>query len=478
MQADDRYWKIGNLIFDTEGWHLWSDGASKRLDEQQAKLLIFLGKNCGKRYTNAQIKSAVWDDGTSVSDSSLYVAGTKLRQFFGLEKMDRYFSRNTRPLRLRVPPVVIPAWQAHELIIGQPRLSLTPSDPKDDVAAHHLWLQFANHRHNRALRDLEWAWVLPFDYPKRIRDFSLAYRADSPSYEEVMPPLAQKALEWWREDQIKKGNTARIARLEAEPAGSQVRIVGMHFAHSRQNYHIDLAPAKFLHYVAIQQNLWHNELHALRQHVFENALRGINDELPLMLPCAFAIHMVAVSSDGKAILRQRDNTPIYPLAWEAGCGELMHGPEYAKGDFLHHEKKEEGFRHFNEKGEPDLSLYLRNTVKEELSYTNAKDDDFLIFGIAVEWRTLAPKLIVVYESDAPIDVLVEGAKSSPERARAVRSIDLSAEGITKSFTSGQYPTWGPTSKLALLLALIHRNGENQNNEVQSHMDELAPHTET
>src|ERR1039458_1203927 len=93
----------------------------------------------------------------------------------------------------------------------------------------------------------------------------------------------------------------------------------------------------------------------------------------------------------------------------------MHGPEYTKAEFLHHEKTDKKFPHFNEQDEPDLSLYLRNTVREELSYEGARDDDFRIYGMAVEWRTLAPKLLVVYQSDAQIEVLVEGAKRSPER---------------------------------------------------------------
>ncbi|MGB8988734.1 MAG: hypothetical protein WCC37_19200, partial [Candidatus Sulfotelmatobacter sp.] len=416
------------------------------------------------------IMQAVW--GHSVDESSVHKRTQNLRQFFG-DTQDDYITRHKSPVRLKIEPIPLPSWYNPDLLSTAERPRLTPRDPKDDPPARRLWLNEMSHPHNRALHDPEFAWIMPFA-ERRIRDFSLTYNKDASSYADLMPPLALSALEWWRKDQTEKGKAAQVDRLENERLGFQVRLVGMRFAHNLQRYHIDLAPAKFLHYVAIQQNLWAEELHNLRQHAFENALRGISEESPLMLPCTFAIHMVAISSDQKAILRQRDHTPIYPLAWEAGPGELMHGPEYAKAEFLHHGDTDEDFPHFNERGEPDLFLYLRNTIKEELNYPNAADDDFRIYGLAIEWRTLAPKLIVVYQSDASKDVLVKCAKDTPEQARAISHIDLSVDGISKAFTNGQYPWWGPTSKVALLLALMQSGGEHLIYEVQARMDELDP----
>jgi hypothetical protein len=469
-----RFQQVGDFVFDCTSCHLWRAGKPiEHFGANEGKLLKFLIEHHDTNYTNEKIESFIWDSkGHKQVDRRLHTTVSNLRQFFEPEA-DEYISRNKTPVRLIKTPRSKPHCYRPDLPDEQPRL--TPRDPQDEPPAQRLWNEATDHEHNLALHDFEWAWVTPFRVPLRIKDFHLTYRADSPPYEKLMPPLASKGLEWWRGDQIKKGKATRTARLEAEPMGLQVRLVGMRFAHELgQRHHIDLAPAKFLHYIAIQQNLWAEELHELRQRVFENAIRAINDEVPLMLPCTFAIHMAAISSDQKALLRRRDKTPIYPLAWEAGPGELMHGPEYTKAEILHHGRTDEDFPHFNEQGEPDFSLYLRNTVKEELSYKNAKDDDFLIYGMAVEWRTLAPKLIVVYQSDVLIDVLVEGAKRSPERPRAVSSIDLSVDGITTSFTNGQYPTWGPTSKLALLLALVQRDGENQVKEVQARMDELDP----
>jgi hypothetical protein len=469
-----RFKQIGDLAFDVVKHTLWRAGKQIELGTNEGKLLAFLVENFDGIYTNDDIENDVWDE-VHVSPR-LPTTASSLRGVFETLNLE-YITYYKRPLRLTVRPQPLPPWYRPDFPDERPRL--TPRDPKDDSRAQQLWAEATNDdhsSHNRALHDFEWAWISPFLHPLRIQDFCPTYSEDGPGYQDFMPPVALKALRWWREDQIKKGNAKRVARLEVEPMGLQVRLVGMRFAHELGHRHqIDLAPAKFLDYIAIQQNLWAEQLHALRQEVFENALNGINDELPLMLPCTFAIHMAAISSDQEAVLRQRHKTPIYTFAWEAGPGEMMHGPEYTKAEFLHHGKTGEMFPHFNDQGEPDLSLYLRNTVGEELGYKGAKDDDFRIYGMAVEWRTLAPKLIVVYQSDAPIDVLVEGAKRSPERPKAVSSIDLSVEGITKSFTDKQkYPTWGPTSKLALLLALVQRDGEDQVKEVQARMDELDP----
>jgi len=467
--ARGQFQRIGDFDFDCIDRCLWFKGQRIELGTNEGKLLAFLVKKHGEEYENIEIEDFIWPNSKEHEGVGARLSNSVslLRRAFG-PYADEYISRNKTPVRLIKTPRARPWWYRPDSPDDRPRL--TPRDPQDEPPAERLWTQATDNEYNRALHDYEWAWISPFHTPLRVSDFYLTYADDAARYEESMPPLAKQALHWWRENQIKKGRAARVARLEAEPIGLQVRFLGMRFAHELgQRHHIELAPAKFLHYVAIQQNLWAEELHNLRQHVFENALRGINtesDDVPPMLPCTFAIHMAAISSDNRALLRQRDKTPIYPLAWEAGLGELMHGPKYARA--------EEDFSHFNEKGEPDLSLYLRNTVKEELSYKDAKDDDFLIYGIAAEWRTLAPKLVVVYQSDASIDELIEGAQRSPERPRAVSSIDVSADGISESLTSGQYPTWGPTSKLALLLALVQRGDKKQVKEVQDRMDRLDP----
>lgn len=111
------------------------------------------------------------------------------------------------------------------------------------------------------------------------------------------------------------------------------------------------------------------------------------------------------------------------------------------------------FPHFTEDGTPDLSLFLKNAVAEELMYYEAEPDDFRLYGFAVEYRTLAPKLLVVYTSDAPIDLLLEGARNAKDWSPAVSAIELTPHGTAEAFVDPSYPTWGPTSKLALMLAL-------------------------
>jgi len=193
--------------------------------------------------------------------------------------------------------------------------------------------------------------------------------------------------------------------------------------------------------VAIQAQLGESENMSLRERTFRNALMGLREREILELPSQFAVHIAVVSCDGKVLLRQRVvNTPLYPEAWEAGVGEFMHGPE--------HKTK---FPHFVENGNPNLSLYLKNAVAEELIYSEAKPDDFRLRGFAVEYLTLAPKLLVVYKSDAPMEILLEGARHAKDSTPTVSAVRLTPRGIAQALH--EYKKWGPTSKLAMMLAL-------------------------
>ncbi len=89
----------------------------------------------------------------------------------------------------------------------------------------------------------------------------------------------------------------------------------------------------------------------------------------------------------------------------------MHGPkntpepEYQSGPDHSH------FPHFTENGLPDLFLFLKNAVAEELGYHEARQENFRLYGFAVEYETLAPKLLVVYNADCTIATLLESASA-------------------------------------------------------------------
>ncbi len=206
---------------------------------------------------------------------------------------------------------------------------------------------------------------------------------------------------------------------------------------------MNLSPTNLYHYVAVQARLWDPKLQELRDESFENSVLGLGAGQQLLLPSNFAIHM-GVIANGKALLRhRRGNTEFYPETWEAGIGKFMRGPS-AKTEFPHCKN-----------GLPNLSLFLRNAVAEELGYFEVEDSDFRLYGFAVEYRTLAPKLLVVYDSNKSIEELRDLAIKSDHNALDVKEIDLTVTGLAKAFRDEiRYPSWGPTSKLVLVLALL------------------------
>jgi len=321
--------------------------------------------------------------------------------------------------------------------------SQMPAVIAENLTCKKLWREKTSSSFHKALADSQWAWAEgPFTPPKSIADVKLFYHKAWKRYE--VPKKATKPFKRWR------SSTRKATELLSEPWGLQVRLDSAQFNHRAQAYEIHLTPTKFLFYSAIQRNLGDIAYRDLRNFAFENALHGLGGGDFLILPSTFAIHMCVVSSDGMALLRRRSSltTNLYPLAWEAGIGEFMHGPIATK------------FRHFTNDGRPSLSLYLRNAVAEELNYYGAQGRDFRIYGFAVEYRTLAPKLMVVYFSDKTIARLIRLAPKSKDPAVALASIPLTVDGVAAALVSEEFPEWGPTSKLGLLLALIERSGSN------------------
>jgi hypothetical protein len=311
--------------------------------------------------------------------------------------------------------------------------------PKDPKSLQKVWKLLTSTPFHRALGDIGWAWAAErFDHGMPIEEFRLSYQKSGPRYS--IPDEGKKAFARWC------ATSKNAKRLKRESWQCQVRLVEARYSHSIHMYEILLAPTKFLFYRAIQQNLWKPEYRKLRIAAFENALFGLDKEEPLLLPSTFAVHMGVVSSDGQAFLRRRtQRTGLYPRRWEAGPGEFMHGPRRTK------------FPHFT-RGAPNLFRFLKNTVAEELNYFGARPRDFLLFGFAAEFLTLAPKLMAVYFSDAPMSKLLKCAKKARDRAAELRTINLTIDGVASALSDPQYESWGPTSKLALLLALIQRSG--------------------
>ena len=320
------------------------------------------------------------------------------------------------------------------------------------------------------------AWVMAWGLGEEVSNIELVYDSTI-QYESTLPDGMQQALDdWCRKNQTKCHEKKR------DPVGALVRLEKAEWSHRAYKYFVWLSPSRYLTYVAIHPHLGKAQLRSLREAYFDNALNGLKNGETLALPSNFALHMAVVSQDGYLLLRRRaSNTELYPSAWEAGIGEFMHGPEHTPDPEYESGPYHAQFPHFTENGLPDLFLFLKHAVAEELGYYEAQQENFHLYGFAVEYETLAPKLIVVYHADCTIATLLESAKNAKDRARELSSLELSLPAIAKACSSSRYSSWGPTSKLVMLLALkqdfIAKGMEDQSAEMTGLLDCFEPKKE-
>ncbi|MBA2285643.1 MAG: helix-turn-helix transcriptional regulator [Ktedonobacteraceae bacterium] len=305
-----------------------------------------------------------------------------------------------------------------------------------------------NHLLQPLAENCECAWSYPWNLGEEVSNIKLIYDSRL-QYESIMQRDVQQALDDWCRMNQRQCNVKK-----REPLGTLVRLESAEWSHSTYRHFISLSPSRYLLYVATHPHLGKAHLNPLREAHFDNALNGLKNGECLELPSTFALHMAVVSQDKYLLLRRRaSNTELYPSAWEAGIGEFMHGPadtfgpEYESGP--HHAQ----FPHFTEDGLPDLFLFLKNAIAEELGYHEARQDDFRVYGFAVEYETLAPKLLVVYNANCTIAALLESARQAKDRASDLSSLELTPHAIAEACSNARYPSWGPTSKLVMLLAL-------------------------
>jgi hypothetical protein len=320
-----------------------------------------------------------------------------------------------------------------------PKANLTPKAPVDSRVDRRTWVQIASGCElTNLLAEREATTLLPWQ-GVGLQEITLVYHASSnqyPHYGAVMPEVAKSALEFW-----KSRNAESYRRREQESWGLQVRLERVRYEHADHKYIIDLSPAKFLYYLSLQARLWDPVLSDLRQEAFNNALTFIESESRPLLPNHFALHMAIVSSDAKLLIRKRPkDTPLYPSVWEASIGEFMHGPEHRR------------YPHFTRSGKPSIRLFCKNSVAEEINYRNASPRDFRVYGFGIEYRTLAPKMFVIYRSAETMQTLLRQGRP-PDRGSRLSSIDLTPESLGRVFSHDSEFLWSPSSRIISLLAL-------------------------
>ncbi|MFC1815047.1 hypothetical protein ACFL0M_03690 [Thermodesulfobacteriota bacterium] len=323
----------------------------------------------------------------------------------------------------------------------------------------------------------------------RPEEILLTYRdQESDRYDSHLPDDVLEFFEQWRRQQAQE-NKHRLELWNSDEWGQQVRLETVsreHLIHSRRQERVEilLSPHKYLYYVGIQQQLAvdrNDGLNDARRKLyldhFWDSVRELRYGNSLRLPAQYAIHMAVVSCDNYVLLRQRrSGMAIYPDAWEASIGEFMHGP------------LKEQFTHFKD-GKPSQSEFCRQAVAEEIGEDALPESDtFRLYGFATERLTLAPKMMVVHRSPLSIDDLEalasekgEGLPNDP--AQAVTRIKLSPTAIADAVTDRtELAEWGPTSKLALMLALTQGASDAERaailKEVESEIHNRIPTVES
>jgi hypothetical protein len=347
------------------------------------------------------------------------------------------------------------------------RLRDVPQDaPIEEAKWTKLWKDTCCAELNTILEDTAWAWLLPWP-DLRVDQVSLEYDPIR-RYESLVRNIksAGDVLNRWSNKYPHR--LAELSNDEKEGWGTQVRLesvkrVAQHGEPA--HYRIGLSASRFLYYLAIQARLdrREREMLTLRNECFENSLTGIINGESLLLPSVFAIHMAVVMPDRKALLRLRPhNAPMFPDAWECTVGEMMHGPKYT-GEYPHFEN-----------GKPNLDLFLKSAAAEELDYDDARTSEFRLYGFAAEYATLAPKLIVVFTCRGKAETLRMKAKSTltTDYGADAHVVDLTPEGVAAAIR--KYSRWGPTSKLAMMLALLEtESSEKGKQKLKKHVSRLV-----
>jgi hypothetical protein len=372
------------------------------------------------------------------------------------------------------PIITDPVVAAEEMMIAGKLLRILASpttiDPRelataplrvivDDPDNIRHWRRISQETFVSRLNDCACAWVLPWQPALSPAKIQLQFRATD-KYEEHAQAKIRERFDCWS-----SGDPKYDAELRAEPCGLAVRLDRVQFS-APNDYALHLGPIKYWHYLAVHQTLWtpDSQTRALRDQLFNSAITDIPARRRCTLPSHFCLHMGVISKDGYALFRKRRiDAHMFPGAWEFGLGEFMHGPATM-------DKRFQAF----ENGEPDMFAFCRSAVGEELNSDNVTPEMFKIFGFAIEYVTLAPKLLVLHYSPLGHEALMDGMLKAADASQAVDSALLEPSALAQMVFKRK-EGWGPTSKLCLWLALMDKvESARAKKALSDELDRLIP----
>ena len=308
---------------------------------------------------------------------------------------------------------------------------------KDDPNAALRWRRASQEFFESRLNDSACAWILPW---KGINpgEVHLDFNEDDKYAEGDLPPILRERLKSWRHP-----DPGRDSELRAESYGLAIRLVRQQFNHMSYHHTLYLGQVKYWEYLACHKSLSNadDETRTLRGAIMDNALSDLPQERRCILPSHFCLHMWIISNDGFAIFRKRAaGAHMFAGRWEFGIGEFMHGPAIL----------ERRFQAFVA-GKPDMFAFCRAAIAEEVDVDDPEACQFKIFGFAVEYKSLAPKLLVLHYSKLDHQKIIDGMLKARDASPQCDAALLNPQAIASVF--GHREQWGPTSKLCLWLAL-------------------------
>lgn len=330
---------------------------------------------------------------------------------------------------------------------------LTEESPKDEEGHRKLWLsKIESYPETAVIGEAEGAMIYQFPdgwTPDRVE---LTYAQDPYDvrvpYEQIMTKASKSTFKIWA-----RRNSIEFQRGMAEPKRYRARLERCRINPLRdpEGVIIQLSDILHVYYKAIHQELQNGDLKALRKESFANAIEFIPQELISLLPSHFALHFGVITSDNKIMFRYRSaRARIFPNSWEVSGGEIFNGPDY-EVDANHR------FPHC-ENGRPSITLFLKNSIYEEYGFPDSDPKDFTLLGFGMEYRSLAPKLLVRYRAPFESAALIENYLPSASDKGKPQSVELTPEGLALAFA--KYTPLTPLSKLTAVSALTAKEPEN------------------
>jgi hypothetical protein len=320
--------------------------------------------------------------------------------------------------------------------------------------------------------------VIIAEFPEYTRPDSIliAYSKHIISSDEYLTPLQRQALDEFattKPDLFAQGMAESSRRLRARLESCTL----VHSPGEETSYRIELSDVPHLHYKVLHDGLadmTNPTLQKLRAQSFKNALAFLDwNACPSRprLPSHFALHMAIVTTDKKLLMRFRTGAKQFNNHWEISNGEFFNGPDYTGS-------KKGCFPHCDANGNPDINMFLSEAVREEFGYAGAQPDQFTVWGFAVEQRTLAPKMTVLFESRLSKEEWERHIRTAAEAGKRHSFVDLSPTALAAKFRNQEYLPLTPLSKLSATYALanLYVDYEDKRAALQELHDALAQHS--